>query len=64
MDWVGERSFKEGDHVRVRSEDAAVRYRKPHLRTPGAQTYPLTWPKTCPEPKPLWDPDADECMTM
>ena len=31
------RRFKEGDHVRVRSEDAAVRYRKPHLRTPGTR---------------------------
>jgi len=34
---IGDCSFEEGDHVRVRSEDAAVRYRKPHLRTPGAE---------------------------
>eukprot|EP00891_Asterochloris_glomerata_P003001 jgi/Astpho2/3001/Aster-03310 len=27
--------FKKGDYVRCKTEDAAVRYRKPHLRTPG-----------------------------
>eukprot|EP00891_Asterochloris_glomerata_P009983 jgi/Astpho2/9983/Aster-06795 len=27
--------FKEGDVVRVRREDSAVRWRRPHLRTPG-----------------------------
>lgn len=27
--------FAAGDVVRVRSENAAVRWRKPHLRTPG-----------------------------
>ena len=29
------RRFGAGDIVRVRAEDAAVRWRKPHLRTPG-----------------------------
>ena len=28
-------SFKAGDHVRIKSEDSSVRYRKPHIRTPG-----------------------------
>ena len=42
-------SYKEGDHVRVRSEDAAVRYRKPHLRTPGV--LPASAP--VPESRPL-----------
>ena len=27
--------FKKGDLVRVKAENAAVRWRKPHLRTPG-----------------------------
>lgn len=27
--------YKQGDYVRVRREDASVRFRKPHLRTPG-----------------------------
>ena len=27
--------FKKGDLVRVRAENARVRWRKPHLRTPG-----------------------------
>lgn len=27
--------FKAGDYVRVKPENAAVRYRKPHLRVPG-----------------------------
>lgn len=27
--------FKKGDLVRVKTENAAVRWRKPHLRTPG-----------------------------
>jgi nitrile hydratase subunit alpha len=28
-------AFREGDRVRVRSEDTATRWRRPHLRTPG-----------------------------
>ena len=28
--------YKPGDYVRVKVEDSSVRYRKPHLRTPGA----------------------------
>ena len=28
-------SFRAGDKVRVKREDARVRWRKPHLRTPG-----------------------------
>ena len=27
--------FRKGDLVRVKAEDARVRWRKPHLRTPG-----------------------------
>lgn len=27
--------FKQGDYVRVKREDSEVRFRKPHLRTPG-----------------------------
>eukprot|EP00775_Hariotina_reticulata_P002626 gene2626-2927_t len=27
--------FTEGDHVRVKQERAAIRWRRPHLRTPG-----------------------------
>ena len=30
------RRYKPGDYVRVKVEDSSVRYRKPHLRTPGA----------------------------
>ena len=32
---VTEPAFKPGDTVRIRSEDSRVRWRKPHIRTPG-----------------------------
>ena len=32
---VTQPSFRAGDQVRVKREDARVRWRKPHLRTPG-----------------------------
>ena len=33
--------YKPGDYVRVKVEDSSVRYRKPHLRTPGAPHPPM-----------------------
>ncbi len=38
------RRYKPGDYVRVKVEDSSTRYRKPHLRTPGAPQADLhTW---------------------
>ena len=35
------RRYKAGSYVKVKPEDAAVRYRKPHLRVPGTASSSL-----------------------
>lgn len=41
------RRFNEGDCVRVRPEDAAIRWRRPHLRTPGYIFGQVTADRNC-----------------